>query len=174
MWPLEPTARCQRVCAGGGRYICVDRSVTALAINPRKPRAVATVSRTPPRRRAKKPRHGSVLPTGAESQYRRFHQHSPPSRAPRRLRRQLRSRLQRLRRKPRAYSPAVTPLALAAAYITPHYAQALASGRLAPCAAPVRSLRSPHNWRYANLAPATVAPACAGALNPISVYRRPL
>lgn len=34
----------------------------------------------------------------------------------------------------------------------------------APCAASVRSLRSPHNGRYANLAPATGAPACAGAL----------
>ncbi len=35
----------------------------------------------------------------------------------------------------------------------------------APCAASVRSLRSPHNGRYANLAPATGAPACAVALN---------
>jgi hypothetical protein len=34
----------------------------------------------------------------------------------------------------------------------------------APCAASVRSLHSPHNGRYANLAPATGAPACAGAL----------
>lgn len=35
----------------------------------------------------------------------------------------------------------------------------------APCTAPVRSLRSPHNGHYANLAPAIVAPDCAGALN---------
>ena len=130
-------------------------------------RTRAIASRAPPRRRAKS--RATALSRSANAvrarrplakNYRNRHfPPLPPSAG------KAGSWLQRLRRQP----PRVLPGCHAACPRCGLHNAALRAtarcGRTLPTPAAVRSLRSPRNWRYANLAPATGAPACAGALN---------